>query len=224
VARAKIVNVTTVWPFFDLEITSPRLTLRYPNDDDLALVADAATTGIHDVDSMPFYMPWSRAEPPQLQRNIVQFAWSCRATLTPTNWHLPFVVFENDLAIGIQDLFAQEFPTTRAVETGSWLIQSAQGRGIGKEMRAAVLHLAFECLNAEEAYSASFEDNPASGAVSISNGYEPNGIVLLAREGRVARNLKWVLTRARWAETRRTDIQVSGVTDCLPLLGASPHE
>ena len=215
-------RVTGIWPLFDLQIQSPRLTLRYPSDDDLALVAEAATTGIHDPDTMPFYTPWSRAEPPALQHSVVQFAWSCRATLTPTNWHLPFVVFEDDRAIGVQDLFAQEFPTARTVETGSWLVRSAQGRGLGKEMRAAVLHLAFECLHAHEAYSASFDDNPASAAVSVANGYEPNGTVLLAREGRAARNLKWVLTRDRWAESRRDDIQVRGVTESLALLGADP--
>jgi RimJ/RimL family protein N-acetyltransferase len=212
--------MTELWPLFDLRIESPRLTIRYPNDEDLALVAQAATTGIHKPDAMPFYIPWSRAEPPMLQRNIFQFAWSCRGSLAPTHWHLPLVVFEDGHAIGIQDLFAQEFPTTRAVETGSWLIQTAQGRGIGKEMRAAVLHLAFEGLSADEAYSASFEDNPASAAVSVANGYQPNGTVILAREGRPARNLKWSLTRERWLTRRRDDIHISGITQCLELLGA----
>jgi RimJ/RimL family protein N-acetyltransferase len=215
--------MTDLWPLFDLRIESPRLTIRYPSDEDLALVARAATTGIHEPGTMPFCTPWSRAEPPQLERNILQFVWSRRGSLSPTNWQLPLVVFEDGQAIGIQDLFAQDFPTTRAVETGSWLIKTAQGHGIGKEMRAAVLHLAFECLGADEAYSASFEDNPASTAVSIANGYQPNGEVILAREGRPARNLKWSLTRERWLTLRRDDIRITGITDCLELLGAEEH-
>jgi RimJ/RimL family protein N-acetyltransferase len=208
-----------LWPLFDLRIETPRLTIRYPNDGELAQVAQAATTGIHEPESMPFYIPWSRAEPPMLQRNVLQFAWSCRGSLSPTSWQLPMVVFEGGRAIGIQDLFAKEFPTTRAVETGSWLIKAAQGRGIGKEMRAGVLHLAFEHLHADEAYSASFEDNPASAAVSVANGYQPNGTVILAREGRPARNLKWALTREQWLSRRRDDIRISGIAQCLELLG-----
>jgi RimJ/RimL family protein N-acetyltransferase len=193
--------VTGSWPLFDLRIDTPRVSLRYPDDDALELVAQAATTGIHDADAMPFYVPWSRAQPPALQRNILQFAWSRRASLRPTDWHLPFVVFDGEQAVGVQDLFAQAFPTARTVDTGSWLIRSAQ-----------------------EAYSASFADNPASAAVSVANGYEPNGAVVLEREGRAARNLKWVLTRDRWAASRRTDIVVTGLADCLTLLGLSPND
>lgn len=107
------------------------------------------------------------------------------------------MVSEDSTPGGFQDLFATHLPVTRAVETGSWLTRRAQGRGIGKEMRAAVLHLAFEGLGAVEAYSASFEDNPASQAVSRANGYEANGTVLYAREGSPARNVKWVLARER---------------------------
>lgn len=210
--------MTDLWPFFDLRIECPQVTLRYPNDDDLALVARAATTGIHEPEAMPFYVPWSRAEPPMLQRNLLQFAWTCRGSLSPTSWHLPLVVFENDHAIGIQDLFATNFPTVRTVETGSWLITSAQGRGLGKEMRAAVLHLAFEHLAALEAYSGSFDDNPASAAVSVANGYEPNGTLILAREDQPARLLQWKLTRERWLTQRRDNIHVTGIAPCIELL------
>jgi RimJ/RimL family protein N-acetyltransferase len=209
-----------LWPLFDLRIDAPRVTLRYPNDEDLVLVAEVAATGIHDPDAMPFYTPWSRAEPPALQRGVLQHVWSCRGALAPRKWSLPLVVFADGEAVGIQDVFAQEFATSRTVETGSWLARSAQGRGLGKEMRAAVLHLAFEHMGAVEAYSASFEDNPASTAVSRANGYEPNGSLVLAREGRPARNLKWRLTRERWLSHRRDDITVRGIGPCLGLLGA----
>ena len=39
----------------------------------------------------------------------------------------------------------------RTVGTGSWLGRPYQGRGIGKEMRGAVLALAFDGLGAEVA-------------------------------------------------------------------------
>jgi RimJ/RimL family protein N-acetyltransferase len=206
------------WPFFGLKITTERLELRYPNDDELVQVAELAAAGIHDPDVMPFYVPWTRAPSPELERQVLQYTWSRRASLTPEDWSLPFMVLEHSTPVGFQDLFAIHFPTTRAVETGSWLVRSAQGRGIGKEMRAAVLHLAFAGLDAVEAYSASFEDNPASQAVSRANGYEPNGTLIHAREGRPARNLKWLLTRERWLESRRDDIEIHGLEPCRVLL------
>jgi RimJ/RimL family protein N-acetyltransferase len=206
------------WPLFDLRVRTPRVELRYPGDDDLATIATLAAEGIHDPDTMPFYVPWSRAESPALERGVLQFLWSRRGALSPDNWSLPFVVCEGAQPVGVQEVSAQHFSIARTVETGSWLVRHAHGRGIGKEMRAAVLHLAFEGLDAVEAYSASFEDNAASEAVSRSNGYEPNGSVLFAREGQPARSMKWILTRDRWLERRRADIEIAGLDACRDLL------
>jgi RimJ/RimL family protein N-acetyltransferase len=210
-----------LWPFFDLVVETPRVRLRYPSDDDLEALAEVAASGIHDPDAMPFSVPWSRVEPPALERNILQFVWRCRAELTPRSWQMPLVVVEGGAVVGCQDVFATDFPTARVVETGSWLGRSAQGRGIGTEMRAAVLHLAFERLGAREAHSASFADNPASAAVSAANGYEPNGTVFVDREGAPVRQDRRRLTRERWEARRRDDIHVSGIDGCLALLGAA---
>ncbi len=208
-----------LWPFFELVVATPRVQLRYPSDADLQVLAEVAASGIHDPDEMPFSVPWSRLEPPALERNILQFAWRCRAELTPRSWQMPLVVVEDGVIVGCQDLFATDFPTTRVVETGSWLARSTQGRGIGKEMRAAVLHLAFEHLGAREAHSASFADNPASAAVSAANGYEPNGTVVADREGVPVRQDRWRLTREHYEPGRRDDIHVRGIDRCLTLLG-----
>jgi RimJ/RimL family protein N-acetyltransferase len=93
-------------------------------------------------------------------------------------------VSEHGDLVGVQDVFAQHLTTTRTVTTGSWLVQRAQGQGIGKEMRAAVLHFAFAGLSAVEAYTDAFEDNPASLGVTRALGYEPNGTHLYNREGK----------------------------------------
>jgi RimJ/RimL family protein N-acetyltransferase len=207
------------WPLFGLRVRTPRLELRYPDDDDLASIAALAAQGIHDPDTMPFNVPWTRAESPALERGVVQFLWSRRGELSPDRWALPFLASEGSQAVGVQELSAQQFPVTRAVESGSWLVRSAHGRGIGREMRAAVLHLAFEGLGAVEAYSASFDDNPASEAVSRANGYEPNGSTLFPREGTPARSNQWVLTRERWLDRRRDDIELRGLDACRELLG-----
>jgi RimJ/RimL family protein N-acetyltransferase len=208
------------WPLFGLRVRTPRVELRYPTDADLAAVVALAAEGIHDRDTMPFYVPWTRAASPELERGMLQHLWAARGALSPTSWSLPLVVFEEGRALGIQDLMAEEFAVTGAVRTGSWLVRRVHGRGLGTEMRAAVLHLAFAGLGATEAHSASFEDNPASEAVSRANGYEPNGTSLHAREGAPARRRKWILTRERWEQRRRDDIELAGLEPCRALLGA----
>ncbi len=167
---------------------------------------------------MPFNEPWTRAESPDLERGLLQHAWGRRSALTRDDWSLPFVVCDDGEPVGVQDIFATHFAVRRTVETGSWLVQRAQGRGIGTEMRAAVLHFAFAGLGAEEAFSGSFIDNPASAAVSRRNGYVANGEEIRAREGEAARLQHWVLTRAQWTPHRRDDITVEGLDACLPLL------
>ena len=206
------------WPLFGLRVRTPRLELRYPDDDDVVAVAALAAEGVHDPDTMPFLVPWTRAESPALERGVVQFLWSRRAEVSPESWSLPLVVREGERAVGVQELAAEQFPVARSVRSGSWLVRTAQGRGIGTEMRSAALHLAFEGLGAVEAHSGSFEDNPASAAVSRANGYEPNGSEIVAREGRSVRMQRWTLTRERWLERRRDDVSIDGLDACREFL------
>lgn len=208
----------TIWPFAALRVTTPVLELRYPDDDDLAALARTAAEGIHDPATMPFNVPWTRAESPDLERGLLQHAWSHRASLTRGEWTLPFAVCLEGEPVGVQAIQAKRFAVTGTIETGSWLARRVHGRGIGTEMRAAVLHLAFAGLGAERALSGSFVDNPASAGVSRRNGYVANGEDVVDREGAPARLQRWVLTRARWDVGRRDDIELDGLDPCLPLL------
>ena len=208
----------TIWPYAALRITTPKVELRYADDDDLVALAHLAVEGIHDPATMPFSEPWTRVESPDLERNALQHHWLQRATLSRDDWRLPLVVRRAGEILGIQAIEAKHFAVRRTVETGSWLVQRAQGQGIGTEMRCAVLHFAFAGLGAEEALSGSFADNPASAAVSRHHGYQPNGEEIVDREGEPARMQRWVLTRARWAPQRRADITIEGLDACLPLL------
>ena len=90
-------------------------------------------------------------------------------------WTFTGAAFVDGEPIGIQDMAAEHFRAVRSVESGSWLGRAHQGRGLGREMREAMLHLAFEGLGAEEALSGAFEDNAASLATSRAIGYEENG-------------------------------------------------
>ena len=68
--------------------------------------------------------------------------------------------------------------------------------------------------------TSAFADNPASIGVTRSLGYQDNGSYTDSREGKAAQHLRFVLTRDRWEQYRRDDIQVSGFDPCRPLLGA----
>jgi len=207
------------WPFFGLRILTPRLELRYPDDADCELVAELSTEQVHDPGFMPFTTPWTRAPLAERPRGALQHLWRQRSELQPDHWRLLFLVTADGEPVGIQAVGADDFQVTRAVSTGSWIVQRAQGQGIGKEMRAAVLHLAFEGLGAAEAHTSAFADNGPSVGVTTSLGYRPNGIYTDAREGVAARHLRFLLTRADWQ--RRADITIEGLDPCRRLLGAA---
>ena len=78
-------------------------------------------------------------------------------------------------------------------------------------MRATILHLAFAGLGAREASSEAFADNDASNGVSRALGYEPNGTTWATRRGNPAMLTAWKLPRRRWEQSRRDDIQLTGV-------------
>ncbi len=213
---------THPWPFYALRITTPRLELRVPDDEDIVELFEAARAGIHPAGEMPFGIPWTDGieEVGALER-FASFYWTMRGTLTAQDWSLPFAVASEGSIIGTQDVKAEDFAGSRSVSTGSWLTKSAQGRGLGVEMRAAVLHLAFAGLGALEAQTSAWHDNPASQRVSLRLGYEHEGQQLLARRGEPTPHLRYRLTRDAWQRTHFDGIELHGLEPCLALLGAA---
>src|SRR5690348_5852329 len=151
-------SLTGAWPLFGLRIETPRLTLVYPTDAQIAELGALAAAGIHPEDEMPFLIPWTRDEPLQRQRSTMQYHWRSRAMWKPSDWTLPLITVVDRVMVGTQDISGEYFAVTRAVGTGSWLGRDYQGKGIGREMRAAVLHLAFAGLGTAVAYTSAFED------------------------------------------------------------------
>jgi RimJ/RimL family protein N-acetyltransferase len=209
------------WPLFGLRITTPHVVLRYPDDRDCSTLADIAAEGIHDPEFMPFSIPWTDVEPPMLQRQTMQYYWGTRARWTADRWELPMAVVLSGAVVGLQALESEQFKTRRDALTGSWLGASYQGKGIGTEMRQAILHLAFAGLGAEYAESGAFTDNSASLAVTRKLGYEESGRRLVVRRGEPAWLVDFRLSRERWERTRRDDIVISGLEPCLELFGAT---
>jgi RimJ/RimL family protein N-acetyltransferase len=125
---------------------------------------------------------------------------------------------------GVQGLMAKNFARLRTIETGSWLGLQYQGQGLGKEMRAAILHLAFDTLGAIEVLSGAFHDNQASLATSRSLGYTDNGNRLVLRRGTPNRVIDLKLDRSSWLSRRRDDIELEGLDSCLEMFGAVARE
>jgi hypothetical protein len=81
-------------------------------------------------------------------------------------------------------------------------------------MRQAILHLAFEGLDAAEATSDAFLDNAGSNAISRALRYRENSVDWATRRGEPGLLQRWRLTREDWLTHRRSDIQLHGVADC----------
>lgn len=204
-----------VWPLFALEIQTPRLALRPIRDEDLPGLAEAALAGIHEPDQMPFGFPWTDAPAAELPRNLAMYQWQLRQ-VTPYNWTIAFAVHLDGKVIGAQDLSAYDFANRRTVNSGSWLTKEVQGRGLGTEMRAALLLFAFDVLGAEWAESSAAAWNEPSLAVSRKLGYEMNGVTRVSpRQGEPVdeqrvRLARGALNRPAWTiTTRGTDAAVS---------------
>ena len=168
-------SLNAVWPLFGLTLATPRLELRPIQDHEIPAAVAAARTGIHEPGRNPFSTPWTELPAEDLGPNMARWYWRCRAECTPESWTLLLGIWHNSEFIGCQDVGAKDFATLKTVSTGSWLKQSAQGRGLGKEMRAAVALYAFDWLRAEVAESEAADWNAASLGVSRSLGYELNG-------------------------------------------------
>lgn len=166
---------------------------------------------------MPFSVPWTLY--PDIERGLIQWHWRQRAEWKPSAWSLEFAVACDGEVLGTQALRATDFAVTRVVSSGSWLGQRHQGKGLGKEMRSAMLHFAFAGLGAKVARSAAFADNAPSLAISRSLHYQEDGHEVRDRQGRPVRELRFRLEREVWERTRRHDVEIEGLDPCLPLFG-----
>ena len=167
--------VSSWWPLADLRLQTPALELRWPRLDDLEALAGLAAAGVHDPAVQPFMVAWTDASAEERARGTLQYHWSRWGSWKPSGWMLELVVVRDGAVVGTQGMGGRDFAVLREVHTGSWLGRRYQGQGIGTQMRAAVLHLAFEGLQAQWAVSAAFEDNAASLGVSRKLGYRDDG-------------------------------------------------
>ncbi|TMC48972.1 MAG: GNAT family N-acetyltransferase [Chloroflexi bacterium] len=212
------------WPLFSLRLRTPRLDLSVPADADLEGLIAVARAGVHDPDEMPFGTPWTDRPSPEFEREFLQYHWKLRAQWQPDEWSVDFVVRCGGDIVGCQGLRATRFRVRREVETGSWLGRQYQGRGIGKEMRTAVLHLAFAGLGARWAKSGAFVGNEPSARVSRALGYEEDGIDIDAPRDAAVELRRFRLSRERWEARPRSEVTIEGLDECLTMFGVSESQ
>lgn len=214
--------LSDVWPLFGLGLRTPRLELRLPSPEQLAALGELAAEGIHDPAVMPFLTPWTDAPPLERARSVLQYQWSLWGSWTPRKWTLEFAVLVDGEVVGLQGIGATDYVVTREVGTGSWLGLRHHGRGIGTEMRAAVLDLAFAGLGAEFAVSEAASDNVPSLRVSRKLGYAADGLSRYSVRDLPTTHQRLRLDRSAWAAHRTVPVEIEGLEPCLPLLGLGP--
>jgi RimJ/RimL family protein N-acetyltransferase len=219
-ADVPVTALADAWPLFRLRIQSERLVLRLPADEELPAFIELARAGIHGAAEMPFGIAWTRAPSPDFERGFVQHHWHARAEWQSDDWALHLGVWHGDEPVGAQSVMGRRFAVHRAIHTGSWLGRAHQGRGFGKEMRAAVLAFAFDGLGAAAAKTEAFLDNAASNGVSRSLGYEPNGRGALAPEGVSRDTQRFRMTADMWRSRPRPSVTIEGLDACRELFGA----
>ena len=210
------------FPVLGLRLTTPRLELRLPDDAQLDALAGLVAGGVHAPDEMPFTTSWTEWPPELRARRTVQAHWTALGALGADQWKLGLVVLHDGVVVGQQELRATGFPVRREVSTGSMLGLAHHGKGIGTEMRAAVLHLAFAGLGAEDATSVAFVDNTASIAVSRRLGYQPDGVQRDNRRDGSAMSQRMRLSASAWRAHASIPVRMEGVEACREILGAEP--
>jgi RimJ/RimL family protein N-acetyltransferase len=209
-----------LWPQFGLIITTPRLELRLPREEELAVLAEVAARGVHRPDERPFLTPWTDGTPQERARFVLREHWDQLAGWSVDSWCLGLGVFRQGVPLGMVTLRARDFLVVREVTTSSWLGLDHQGQGYGTEARVGLLTLAFDHLGARAARTEVFQDNHASQGVSRKLGYESDGISVDARGSEPVVSDRLRLTRDKWTrQSPRPGVAVKGLSACREMFG-----
>jgi RimJ/RimL family protein N-acetyltransferase len=203
---------------FDIRLTTPDLELRHLTEADLDAVAAIVPADAEQDPSLTTYPGLDAAA--NLGVGVHQGYWRARGGWRPESWALSFGVYHDGELVGYQGLEGDDFPTLRTVDSSSFLTAAARSRGLGKQMRAAVLTLAFGPLGARYAITSAWSDNHASLGVSRALGYVDNGMTAHRRGDDAGEMAHLRLTRERWlASAWPAQVTVSGVEPCLVFFG-----
>jgi len=205
-------------PLYGLTLRTPRLELRLGTAADIEALGELARRGIHPPDEMPFAVAWSdRIAEPSFAEEFAAYHAAGLSSWTPKSWRLDLLTWEGAELAGTQSIQADGFSTRRSVGTGSWLGRGFQGRGLGTEMRTAVLELAFRGLGAQVATSGWLEGNLASARVAEKLGYTETGLSEISPRGVGVPHHDMRLEREDWVPV--VPVEIVGLEPALTLFG-----
>ncbi|HET8987947.1 MAG TPA: GNAT family N-acetyltransferase [Humibacillus sp.] len=201
-------HLVDVWPLHGLRLRTADLDLRPTTEADLPALCSILPP---DLEADPSSTRYAGLDDRANHRAILaQGYWRAMGTWSPHDWVLPFAVRHHGELVGMQALEGPDWTAERTVDSWSWLASDARGRGWGKQMRAAVLALAFGPLGARAAISSAVVDNASSLGVSRALGYRETHVSVLEHSGQALRHVR--LERADWqASTIADGIVVEGV-------------
>jgi RimJ/RimL family protein N-acetyltransferase len=207
----------TDWPLFDLRLRCRDVQLAPVREADLP---DLAAREPDDYELDPRLEHWPAQSPRQNRQRLFRMTyWTALGTWSPRSWVLHLAVRAGAELVGVQTLEAADFPVLRTVDTASWLVPAARGRGIGVAMRTAVLGLAFDHLGALAAVSSARLGNAASLGVSRRIGYLDNGVGFVSDgHGRaLLQHLRLPVEHWRYG----SEVTVTGLAACRAWFGAA---
>jgi len=204
------------WPLHGIRLRTADLDLRVMTEADLrglcALLPD-------DLSMNPHATRYAGLDDRANRRAVLaQGYWRALGLWSPDDWALPFVARSAGEVVGAQWLEGPDWRADHVVDSSSWLAPAARGRGLGKQMRAAVLALAFGPLRADAAVSSAVVDNPSSLGVSRALGYRDTHRSVLEHSGETLQHVR--LERAAWERSGQAHkVVITGVSPALPLFG-----
>ncbi|CAN7306126.1 GNAT family protein [Terrabacter sp. LjRoot27] len=207
------------WPLHGIRLRTADLDLTVMTEADLPTLWALLPA---DLELNPHATTYAGLDIPANRRAVLaQGYWRALGMWSPDDWALPFVVRLAGRVVGAQWLEGPDWRADRTVDSSSWLVAEARGRGLGTQMRAAVLALAFGPLHAEAAISSAVVGNASSLGVSRSLGYHDTHRSVLEHSGETLQHVR--LDRATWdASGRSRHVVIEGMDPALPLFGLDP--
>jgi RimJ/RimL family protein N-acetyltransferase/N-acetylglutamate synthase-like GNAT family acetyltransferase len=207
-------------PLTRLRVRTPRLELRLATLAELRTLGELAQRGIHDPAVMPFGVAWTDdSDRPGFVDEGIEHHEARLREWQPDDWTLNLIAFHRGRPVGVQTVRGEQFAERRTVNTGSWLGCAFQGQGLGTEMRAAALHLAFHGLGATLATSGAIEGNRQSLGVSRKLGYEIVGSHVVSPRGAPLEHTDLELRRENFRSP--VEVEIVALEPLLPLFGAA---